>query len=93
MNRALWIGFLLARPDDSSSSVEWEEVLSIAPALNIFVFFNAILILGLSPKWWWMLESPELIVFKVLNKPLQSRQQLFLNALQPEKRLEQKSKT
>lgn len=40
-----------------------------------------------------MLESPELIVFKGLNKPLQSRQQLFLNAFQPEKRLEQKSKT
>lgn len=40
-----------------------------------------------------MLESPELIVFKVLNKPLQSGQQLFLNAFQPEKHLEQRLKT
>lgn len=32
-----------------------------------------------------MLESPELIVFKILNKPLQSGQQLFLNTFQPEK--------
>lgn len=46
-----WIS--ISQPYDSSSSVEWEEVLSVAPALNTFgvfvcfVFFNAILIFGL----------------------------------------------